>query len=390
MPLQATKDFLKTESAGGILLMFAAGLAMIIANSPLVLYYDMLLGVKGTVGIGSFTVSKPTLLWINDFWMAIFFLLIGLEVKREIIDGELRSLRQAALPAFGALGGMVVPVGFYLLFNMNDAVNVKGWAIPAATDIAFALGLLSLFGSRVPLSLKVFLATLAIFDDLAAIVIIALFYTSGLSLLSLGVAAICVAALVLLNFRGVDRLGAYFIIGAILWVATLKSGVHATLAGVVLAFFIPYRDRAGNDVAQKLEHDLHPWVAFLILPAFAFANAGVSLAGITLDDLLHPVALGIALGLFAGKQLGVFLFSWVAVKLRMAERPSDTSWTQIYGAGLLCGVGFTMSLFIGSLAFEQGGPDYMVTDRLGILGGSLLSALAGMLVLKLSLKDAAR
>lgn len=386
MPVQAIKHFLKTESSSGILLMIAAAAAMIVANSPLSVYYDMLLGLPGTIAIGDFSISKPALLWINDLWMAIFFLVVGLEVKREFVAGELRSWKQAALPAAGAAGGMLVPVAVFLYFNASDPVNVKGWAIPAATDIAFALGLLSLFGDRVPLALKVFLASLAIFDDLAAIIIIAVFYTEDLSLLSLAIAALCIGLLWLLNYRRIDRLGAYFIVGAILWVATLKSGVHATLAGVALALFIPYQRRDGGELSEKLEHDLHPWVAFLILPVFAFTNAGVKLTGLTVDEFLHPVAIGIALGLFAGKQIGVFGFCWLAVKLKVAELPANANWGQVYGVALLCGVGFTMSLFIGSLAFEQGGPDYVVTDRIGILAGSVLSALAGLLVLKFSLQ----
>ena len=385
MPVQTVKDFLRLESASGILLMGAAVLAMLIANSPLSVYYDMLLGMKGTIALGTFSISKPALLWINDLWMAVFFLLVGLEVKREFIAGELRTMKQAALPAIGALGGMLVPVGVYLLFNMHDPVNVKGWAIPAATDIAFALGLLSLFGKRVPIALKIFLATLAIFDDLAAIMIIAVFYTDGMSVTSLVFASICLVVLFVMNRRGIDRTAAYFLVGAVLWIAVLKSGVHATLAGVALAFFIPYRRRDGGTLSEDLEHGLHPWVAYLILPVFAFTNAGVNLSGITLDDLLHPVALGIGLGLFAGKQVGVFGFCWLAARFGLAQKPEGTNWAQVYAVALLCGVGFTMSLFIGSLAFEQGGPDYSVTDRIGILGGSILSAIAGMVVLKFAL-----
>lgn len=390
MPIQTVKEFLRLESASGILLMAAAALALVVANSPLSPYYELLLGVQGTVAVGALTISKPALLWINDLWMAVFFFLIGLEVKREFVAGELRTLKQAALPLIGAAGGMVVPVGIYLFFNYDDPVNVKGWAIPGATDIAFALGLLSLFGSRVPIALKVFLASLAIFDDLAAIVIIALFYTEGLSLSSLVVSAVCLVVLFTMNRRRVDHVGGYFIIGAILWIAVLKSGVHATLAGVALAFLIPFRRRDGGELAEKLEHDLHPWVAYLVLPVFAFTNAGVDLSGLTLEDLLHPVALGIGLGLFVGKQLGVFGFCWIAVKLGLARQPEGARWAQLYGVSLLCGVGFTMSLFIGSLAFQQGGPDYLVTDRVGILGGSLLSAIAGMVVLKLALPAGTR
>lgn len=390
MPVQTIKEFLRLESASGILLMAAAALAMIVANSPWSVYYDMLLGLQGTVALGAFSISKPALLWINDLWMAVFFLLVGLEVKREVVAGELRTLKQAALPAVGALGGMLVPVGVYLYFNFDDPVNVKGWAIPAATDIAFALGILSLFGKRVPVALKIFLATLAIFDDLAAIIIIALFYTDGMSLMSLVFASICLVVLFVMNQRGVDRTAAYFIVGAVLWIAVLKSGVHATLAGVALAFFIPFRRRDGSVLSENIEHGLHPWVAYLILPVFAFTNAGVNLSGITLADLLHPVALGIGLGLFVGKQVGVFGFCWLAVKFGLARKPEGTNWAQVYAVALLCGVGFTMSLFIGSLAFEQGGPDYSVTDRIGILGGSLLSAIAGMVVLKLALAASTR
>ncbi len=389
MPIQTVKEFLRLESASGILLMLAAALAMLVANSPLSVYYDALLGLQGAVSLGTFSLSKPALLWINDLWMAVFFLLVGLEVKREILTGELSSLKQAALPLFAAAGGMLVPVAVYLFLNANDPVNAKGWAIPAATDIAFALGLLSLFGSRVPPALKIFLVSLAIFDDLAAIVVIALFYTSGLSPTSLLLGAFCLVVLFVMNRRGIDRPGAYMVVGVILWIAVLKSGVHATLAGVALAFFIPYRRHDGGELSERLEHDLHPWVAYLILPVFAFTNAGVDLSGITLDDLLHPVALGISLGLFVGKQLGVFGFCWLAVKLGLARKPEGTDWMQLYGVALLCGVGFTMSLFIGSLAFEQGGPDYIVTDRLGILGGSLLSAAASLVVLKLALPSAA-
>lgn len=387
MPIHTIKDFLRLESASGILLMGAAVLAMLVANSPLAPFYNMLLEIKGGFTLGGFSLQKPALLWINDLWMAVFFLLVGLEVKREFVAGELSSMKQAALPAIGALGGMLVPVGIYLFFNAGDAVNVKGWAIPSATDIAFALGLLSLFGDRVPVGLKVFLASLAIFDDLAAIIIIAIFYTDGMSLLSLGVAGLSLVVLLVMNRRGVERPAAYFIVGIVLWIAVLKSGVHATLAGVALAMFIPYRRKDGSSLSEDLEHGLHPWVAYLVLPVFAFTNAGVDLSGITLDDFLHPVALGIGLGLFVGKQLGVFVFCWLAVMLGLAARPEGTRWGELYAVALLCGVGFTMSLFIGALAFEQGGPDYMVTDRIGILAGSILSAIAGMLVLKLTLRD---
>lgn len=382
MPLNAIREFLRLESAAGILLGLAALLAILIANSPLAFLYDLLLETPVSVRVGALAVDKPLLLWINDGLMAVFFLLVGLEVKREFLDGELAEPAKVMLPAWGALGGMLVPVGVYLLFNHADPVARNGWAIPAATDIAFALGILSLFGSRVPAALKTFLLTLAIFDDLAAIVIIALFYTDGLSLLSLSAAGVTLLALLVLNRSGVRRLAPYVLLGIVLWLCVLKSGVHATLAGVALAFAIPARGAQRLSPMHEVEQALHPWVAYGILPAFAFANAGIDLSGLSLESLLEPVPLGIALGLFAGKQLGVLGFAWLGVALGLARLPLDVRWREIYGVALLCGVGFTMSLFIGSLAFEQGaGPD-LFSDRLGIIAGSLLSGLAGWLVLR--------
>ncbi len=388
--LKPLQDFLRLEAAGGLLLMAATAVALVAANSPLAGPYAALLDLPLEFRIGGFAIAKPLLLWINDGLMAVFFFLVGLELKRELIEGHLSSLRRASLPAFAALGGMLAPAALYAALNRGDPVALRGWAIPTATDIAFALGVLSLLGSRVPSALKAFLLSVAIFDDLGAIIVIALFYTDGLSLLSLAVAAVLVLGLAGLNRAGVTRPAAYLLIGVPLWVAVLKSGVHATLAGVVVAMFIPLRARPGSPAAapapepllRRLEHALHPWVAFGVLPVFAFANAGVPLAGLSLADALHPVPLGIAGGLFVGKQIGVLAMSGLAVRLGLASRPDGVGWRQLYGTALLCGVGFTMSLFIASLAFEQGGPAYSGAERLGILGGSLLSGLAGYVVLR--------
>ncbi len=365
--------------------MGAMAIALIAANSPLAGLYQALLDTRARVSVGAFELHKPLLLWINDGFMAVFFFLVGLELKREILAGELSDRRRVVLPLIAALGGIVVPALIYAWINRGDAMAMKGWAIPAATDIAFALGVLALLGKRVPLSLKIFLASVAVIDDLAAIIIIAVFYTSELSMASLAVAGAVIAMLALVNRMGVTAKTPYLLLAVALWVAVLKSGVHATLAGVVVAAFIPYRPAKDFDetVLVKLEHDLHPWVAYGILPLFAFANAGVSLAGISLASLMQPVPLGIAAGLFLGKQAGIFGACFIAVKLGLAKLPGAASWLQMYGIALLCGIGFTMSLFIGSLAFEQSGgeSDYEVDDRLGILTGSLLSAIAGTLVL---------
>ncbi|MBT8062950.1 MAG: Na+/H+ antiporter NhaA, partial [Gammaproteobacteria bacterium] len=316
-------DFLKKESSGGLLLIFAAIVALIFANSPYSGIYDMMLDVPVVVQIGELVIAKPLLLWINDGLMALFFLLVGLELKREMIEGELSDLSKIALPAIGAVGGMAIPAAIYLYLNWHDPVARQGWAIPAATDIAFALGILSLLGSRVPLSIKVFLTSLAIFDDIGAIVIIALFYTDNLSVFSLLVAAACTGLLLTVNRKGVESRSVYLGIGLVMWVALLKSGVHATLAGVVLAVFIPIKSKDPDDPAplKALEHDLHSLVAFVVLPVFAFANAGVTLAGVSPSYLLHDVPLGIALGLFVGKQIGVFGLCWLAVKMGLAKLP---------------------------------------------------------------------
>ena len=386
--VQPLLAFLRLEAAGGLILMAAALLALIVANSPLAPWYGALLEVPLVISIGEFGIAKPLLLWINDGMMAVFFLLVGLELKREALAGHLSSLRQAALPAFAAAGGMLVPAAFYAAFNAGDAAAMKGWEIPTATDIAFALGVLSLLGKRVPTALKAFLLSVAIFDDLGAIIVIAAFYTAELSWPSLIAAALFIAVLFTLNRMGVTRTAAYILVGIPLWVAVLKSGVHATLAGVVLAMFIPLSAaKSANDQPEfsplrELEHALHPWVAYGVLPAFAFCNAGVSLIGLSIAEVFHPVPLGIMAGLFLGKQIGVMAACWLATRLRAAALPDGVDWWQLYGTALLCGIGFTMSLFIASLAFGQGGADYLGLERLGILLGSLVCGICGYLVLR--------
>jgi NhaA family Na+:H+ antiporter len=379
------QEFLQLESASGLILIAMLVLAMLLANSPLSGWYDALLDTPMSVRVGALEIAKPLLLWINDGLMAIFFLLVGLEVKREMIEGQLSSRSQLVLPGLAALGGLVVPALIYVWINRGDANALNGWAIPAATDIAFALGILSLLGKHVPVSLKLFLTALAILDDLAAILIIAIFYSGDLSLTALLLAAVMLVILFALNRLGVTRIAAYVLVGVVLWVLVLKSGVHATLAGVALAFAIPMRVKTGKETSSPLlhlEHALHPWVAFGIMPVFAFANAGVSLGGLSLNSLFAPVPLGIALGLFVGKQVGVFGFSWLSIRLGLAQLPDKASWLQLYGTAVLCGIGFTMSLFIGSLAFEHSGLDYAVSARLGILVGSFLSAVMGYLILR--------
>jgi NhaA family Na+:H+ antiporter len=387
--IDSIKDFLKLESASGILLIIAAVIALLFANSPLSDVYDAMLNIPVHIRIGAFEIAKPLLLWINDGLMAVFFFLIGLELKREFIEGELSDLQKIALPAIGAVGGMAVPAAIYLLINRGDELATSGWAIPAATDIAFALGILALLGNRVPTQLKVFLVSLAIFDDIGAIVIIALFYTSDVSLAALSGALACLVALALIHWRGVKRLSPYLLIGLIMWASLLKSGVHATLAGVLLAMFIPIKEdpETGESPLRRLEHDLHGSVSFVILPLFAFVNAGVSLQGMTMSQLLGPVPVGIALGLVLGKQIGVFGLCWLGIKLGIARLPQNVNWSHLYGVSILCGIGFTMSLFIGSLAFEQADSPYLYQDRLGILGGSFISAVMGYFWLRKTLPD---
>ena len=374
--------FLQLEAASGLLLIMAAMLALIVNNSVLSPLYTAFLDIPVAVQLGGLQIAKPLLLWINDFLMALFFLLIGLEVKREVVDGQLSRPSQIVLPATAALGGMLVPALVYAFINHETPASLAGWAIPTATDIAFALGVLALLGKRVPTSLKLFLMTLAIIDDLGAIIIIALFYSGALSSMALALAAACLAVLIVMNRLGVVRLAPYLLVGLVLWVCVLKSGVHATLAGVALAFCIPLRgrDAAADSPLLRLEHALHPWVAYAILPLFAFANAGVSLKGVVLDSFAHPVPLGIALGLLLGKTVGVLGLTWLAVKTRLAALPVGANWGQVLGVAILCGIGFTMSLFVGSLAFPSGSSEFAGMDRMGILTGSCLAALIGYAV----------
>jgi Na+:H+ antiporter, NhaA family len=381
--------FLKLESAGGIILMVAAVLAVLCANTPLRSYYNLLLDTPVAVRVGGLEIAKPLLLWINDGLMAVFFFLVGLELKRELVEGELSDKKNIILPGIGAIGGMALPAIVYIYFNTGDATAMAGWAIPAATDIAFALGVLSLLGSRVPRSIKVFLTSLAIFDDIGAIVIIAVFYTAKISFAALGVVAFCILVLFMLNKRNSESKSLYILVGVIMWVAMLKSGVHATLAGVILAMFIPMKSKSDSNYSplKSMEHDLHSAVAFFVLPVFAFANAGINFAGVGAEQILHAVPLGIALGLFAGKQIGVFIFCWLTVKLGLSRLPHGMSWTSLYGTAALCGIGFTMSLFIGSLAFEQTGVNLLFDERLGIVLGSLASGFVGFLVLRFSLSS---
>lgn len=373
---------LRHEAAGGVLLLLAAAFALALDNSPLAHLYDRLLTVPVVVQVGGLLLEKPLLLWINDGLMALFFLLVGLEIKRELMEGNLSSWRQATLPVVAAFGGMLVPALVYAVLNAGDPVAMRGWAIPAATDIAFAVGILALLGSRVPVGLKVFLLALAVIDDLGVILIIALFYTSELSIHSLAIAGAAAAVLLALNLGGVSRLLPYILAGIVMWVAVLKSGVHATLAGVVIALFIPlHTDRAGETPPLvRAEHGLHGYVMLLVMPLFAFANAGVHLEGLSVGDFLSPIPLGIAAGLFAGKQLGIFGLSFLAVRFGFCRLPVGVNWLHLYGAAALAGIGFTMSLFIGTLAF--GNPEYQAAVRIGVLSGSLLSGIVGYATLR--------
>jgi NhaA family Na+:H+ antiporter len=372
------RDFFKMESAGGIILVIAAAIAMFVANSPL---NEMYQGV-----LHSYVLGMSVSHWINDGLMAVFFLLIGLEVKRELLEGALKSKETAIFPAIAAVGGMLAPALIYVLFNSSNPEALQGWAIPAATDIAFALGIMALLGNRVPVSLKVFLLALAIIDDLGVVVIIALFYSGDLSTLALTVGFIATGVLFMLNNKHVTKLSIYLIVGAILWFAVLKSGVHATLAGVVIGFAIPLKGNKGERSPLKhLEHALHPYVAFAILPIFAFANAGISLEGISISNLTGMLPLGIAMGLLVGKPLGIFLFSWGAVKTGVAKLPEGVNFMNIFAVSVLCGIGFTMSIFISSLAFGPTNADFDTLARLGILMGSTTAAILGYFLLSISL-----
>ncbi len=382
--LDMVSALFRHEAAGGVVLLAAAALAILVENSALSWLYDALLDTPLGIRLGVLKLEKPLLLWINDGLMAVYFFLIGLEIKKEMTTGALATLEQAMLPAVAAIGGMIVPALIYLAVNFGNASAMRGWAIPSATDIAFALGVLALAGPRVPVSLKVFLLALAVLDDLGAIVIIALFYTSDLSLISLALATCGIVALVLLNRCNVQRFAPYLLVGMFVWVCVLKSGVHATLAGVAVALTVPLSGgRDGEEgMADRLMHDLHPWTTFLVAPLFAFANAGVSLAGISFAALAQPVPLGIALGLFVGKQAGIFGAVWLLVRMGLARLPEGATWRHIYGVAALGGIGFTMSLFIGMLAFPETAMAAQL--RLGVLTGSILSAVTGYLVLRLA------
>jgi NhaA family Na+:H+ antiporter len=382
MRLVTIRRLLRHEAAAGVVLMLAAALALVLANSPLAEFYELLLGVHASVRVGDLGIDKPLLLWINDGLMAVFFLLVGLEIKREAIEGELSDRRRATLPVVAALGGMAAPALVYAAIAAREPGALAGWAVPCATDIAFSLGVMALLGSRAAPSLKLFLTALAIIDDLGSIVIIAVFYTSELSLVSLAGAASALALLLVLNRAEVKHIGPYVLTGIVLWALVVKSGVHATLAGVALALALPFRGAPGEaSPLVRLEHDLQPWVAFAILPLFGFANAGLSFAGLSLSYLFSPVPLGIAAGLFIGKQAGVFGAAALAIRLGWAERPSGAGWPALYATSILTGIGFTMSLFIGTLAFAE--PERQQAVRLGVLAGSALSGVVGAAVLSL-------
>jgi Na+:H+ antiporter, NhaA family len=392
--LAMTRQFFQLEASGGILLVLAALLALIVANSPAYSFYSYILndikfnvGFSDAMGQGPF-LQKSILLWINDGFMAIFFFLVGLEIKREVMRGELSSKDRALLPLFGAIGGMAVPALIYLFINQDNPENIRGWAIPAATDIAFALGVLALVGSRAPVSLKILLTAIAILDDLGAVIIIAVFYTASVQMTALYVAAVALLINILMNLRNVSRIAPYILVGFVCWVAMLKSGVHPTIAGVATALCIPLsciRDPDRNP-CESLIHYLHPWVAFMILPVFAFANAGVPFTGMTWQSFLNPITLGIAAGLFVGKQIGIMIPLFLAIKSGLCRMPTGANWLHIYGVTILCGIGFTMSLFIGKLAFD--GLDQQAAIRLGVLTGSVLSALWAYIILRLANKCA--
>ncbi|OOF39298.1 Na(+)/H(+) antiporter NhaA [Rodentibacter mrazii] len=385
--LQLIRQFFKLESSGGILLLFAALIAILFANSPLGTDYNNFLHLPVSAQIGAFSIDKTLLHWINDGFMAVFFVLVGLEVKRELLEGSLSNYQQAIFPAFAAVGGMVIPALVYVFIAHQDPTLANGWAIPMATDIAFALGVMALLSKQVPLPLKVFLLALAIIDDLGAIIVIALFFSHGLSIQALIFAAIAIILLIALNRFKVTALCAYMVVGIILWASVLKSGVHATLAGVIIGFCIPLKGEKGETPLEDFEHLLAPWASFLILPLFAFANAGVSFEGLDFSMLTSPLLLAIALGLIIGKPVGVFSFSYLSVKLGIAKLPEGINFKQIFAVAILCGIGFTMSMFLASLAFGNYDDESINTlSRLGILLGSTVSAIAGYVFLKQTTK----
>ncbi len=380
------KYFFKLESASGLLLLLSAVLALFISNSDYSAYYFDTLEKYITLGIKGFGIKLSVLHWINDVLMAIFFFLVSLEIKREFVQGELSNPKQAALPIIGAVGGMVVPAAFYIFINFNNSVTLNGWAIPSATDIAFSLGVLSLLGKRVPISLKVFLTALAIIDDLGAIVIIAFFYSGNIEIKYLFLMFISILVLILLNKFNVKKFFPYLIVGILLWEFTHQSGIHATIAGVLLALTIPHdKKKSSNSLLLKLEHSISPYVAFGIMPIFAFANAGVSLEGLTFSSLFNPVPLGIVTGLFFGKQFGVFIFSYLAIYFKYADKPNNSNWTSFYAVSVLTGIGFTMSLFVGNLAFIEN-IEYMDGVKIGVLVGSLMSTIFGFVLLLIGSK----
>ncbi|WP_086232263.1 Na+/H+ antiporter NhaA [Campylobacter devanensis] len=385
MKLNFIKTFVKHESFGGVLLIIATILALVFQNGILSHFYQEILRSEFSIGFREFTLAKPLILWVNDGLMAVFFFVVGLELKREIVEGELSNPRQIALPIIGALGGVICPALIFWGFNYSDEFAIRGWAIPTATDIAFALGVLMLLGNRVPSSLKIFLLTLAIIDDLCAIVIIALFYTTELSTTSLGISFICLIILFILNRLKVNKKSIFLLFTLILWFSVLKSGVHATIAGVLAAFFIPMRDSAGTSMLKDLEKDLHGVTSYFILPIFAFVNAGVSLAGVDPKQLINSVGMGIFFGLFFGKQFGVFLFSFIFIKLGFAKLPEGSNWLQFYGVCILTGIGFTMSLFVGALAYNDS-PVFYHADKLAILLASFVAGVVGYIYLFLLCK----
>ena len=384
--VQQWKQFIQTDASSGIILVLAALLALIMANSLFSTHYNAFLEFPVSVTLGTFAISKPLVLWVNDGLMALFFFVVGLEIKRELFYGQLSSPDQVVLPFLAAVAGIVFPALIYVAFNYQDAVAMNGWAIPSATDIAFALGIFILFGKHLPPSLKLFLLSVAIIDDIGAVIIIAIFYSQELATNSLIVASIGLVVLFIFNRLKLENKTPFILVSIIVWAAVLKSGVHATLAGFAVAWFIPIARDKAKSMSFQIEHSLHAWIAFFVLPLFAFANAGVGLTNANLDELVTPVSIGIIGGLFIGKQFGIFIACYVAVKLKLCQLPKDATWTQLYGVCLLCGVGFTMSLFIGSLAFEEQGLAYQTQVKVGVLVGSLVSAVAGAYLLRKSSK----
>lgn len=378
------KQFIKTDASSGIILVLSAVLALIMANSFFSASYNDFLEFPVSVTLGDFAISKPLVLWINDGLMAVFFFVVGLEIKRELFYGQLSRPDQVVLPFLAAVAGIIFPALIYAAFNYQDAVAMNGWAIPSATDIAFALGIFILFGKHLPPSLKLFLLSVAIIDDIGAVIIIAIFYSQDIAHNSLVVASVAIVILFIFNRLELENKTPYILVSIVVWAAVLKSGVHATLAGFIVAWFIPIARDHDKSMSYQIEHGLHPWIAFFVLPLFAFANAGVGLTGASIDELFTPISIGIVGGLFIGKQLGIFAACFIAVKLRLCRLPKDATWSQLYGVCLLCGVGFTMSLFIGSLAFEEQGLAYQTQVKVGVLLGSLISALAGTWMIRAS------